>query len=150
MVEDSRYRTLAWLNAYIVSANMTRDNAVTPLTKTVFYSDPDYELLELFSTKGFDVAFAVGNPTSRSLLDWDQTTYGYQETVPIIIYCIDKDGITGIKTKQKAEMELRRIFETYYHPNHRSFSTTRSLDKNMGSFTLYGTEYSLTYVRDET
>ena len=53
--------------------------------------------------------------------------YGYEEDVPIEIYCIDKSGITGTKLMWKAERELRHVAETYPEGSRRNLIRRRDM-----------------------
>lgn len=150
MAEDARYRTKYYLESYIVNANLTKDDDATQISFIVAFGNPDYPITKVFLTKGVDLVYSIGEPTSEPLLGADQTAYGYTEHVPIRTFCIDKTGITGTKLKWKAERELRRITETYPLGSQRSLERRGDNDKRLGSTILYSTEFILNYRRDIT
>ncbi len=141
-VEDARYRTVDYL-----TDSTTGLNSANLPNYIIAYGYPDYPMVKVFKTKGVDLVFSIGEPNSSPLMDCDQSPYGYEEHVPITIFCIDKDNITGTKLKWQAETELRRICEDYPTGSLRSFERRRDNDQRLGSTILYSTEYMLSYTR---
>jgi len=155
MVYDARNRTKVFLTTYLTAGNMKEDNGATNAAFIVHFSDPPYPLkLVFFGDKNIDIIFAVDTPVSTAKLDWDGYIIGYRETVPIHIFTVDKTGITGTELRWKAEVELRRIVETY--PIDAAVDTYRSLnrvsknDRWMGGWIRHSVTYNLTYERDTT
>lgn len=155
MVYDARDRAKIFLDTKLTAANMKEDDTVTNAAFIVSYADPPYPLkLVFYGTKNIDIIFTVDTPTTTPKVDWDGTIIGYKETVPIHIFTVDKTGITGTELRFRAEVELRRIVETY--PVDPAVDTYRSLDrisKNdrwMGGWILHSVTYNLTYERDTT
>jgi hypothetical protein len=143
MVEDARYRTKILLDTYLLAANLTEDDNSTQVKFIVAYADPDYPLVRVFFDKLVDLVFCVGTPDSIAL----PVGIGYEENVPITIWCIDKTGITGTKLRWKAEAELRRIVETYPTGSLRNWQRLGDNEKNLGSTILYSVNYVLRYKR---
>jgi len=150
MVYDARDRTKVYLDTYLDNANLTKDDDTTQISFIVAYADPNYPLLRVFNDKAIDLVFCVGNPESQAVLDSDHYPIGYEENVPITVWCIDKASITGTKLRWKAEAELRRICETYPLGSVRSLERLRDNDANLGSTILYSREFNMKYVRDTT
>ena len=151
MAQDARYRTKAWLDTYLVPANVTKDDDVSHATFQVMFAFPDYPLTREFKSPSVVcVIYAVGEPTSTPTRNYNQSAYGYDEQVPIFICSMDKTGVTGTLVKWKAEAELRRITETYYEGSLRGLDRRADRDQRFGSETLYMTEYTLRYWRDTT
>jgi len=138
-VQDTRYRTKVYLETYLSSSALPN--------YIVAYGNPDYPITRVFKEKGIDVIFSISEPNSTPLMGHDQTPYGYEEHVPITIFCIDKSNITGTKLKWQAETELRRILETYPLGSLRSLERRRDNDIRIGSTILYSTEFILNYRR---
>jgi len=138
-VQDARYRTKVYLETYL------SDSALP--NYIVAYGNPDYPITRVFKEKGIDVVFSIGEPNSTPLMGHDQTPYGYEEHIPITIFCIDKSNITGTKLKWQAETELRRVLETYPLGSLRSLERRRDNDTRLGSTILYSTELILNYRR---
>jgi hypothetical protein len=143
MSEDARYRTKILLDTYLLAANLTEDDNSTQVKFIVAYADPDYPLVRVFFDKFVDLVFCVGTPDSIAL----PVGIGYEENVPITIWCIDKTGITGTKLRWKAEAELRRIVETYPTGSLRNWQRLGDNEKNLGSTVLYSVNYVLRYKR---
>jgi hypothetical protein len=154
MVDDARYRTKVFLDHAthgLQGANMLKDDALTELSFITAYGDPTYPMDRVFyDPKHVDVVFSIFTPDSEPLVDWDGVVYGYRERVPIHIYTVTKQGISGPKARWQAEAELRRIVETYPFGSYRSLQRIRDMDRDMGGWTLFGVEYILTYERDTT
>lgn len=156
MVDDARYRTRdyleGWTNASTAlnSANLTKDDDSTQVSWITCFGDPPYPMTRVFMDCDIDLVFNVGEPNSTPLMDCDQAAYGYEEHVPITVFCVDKPGITGTKLKWKAEAELRRICENYPTGSLRGLERRRDNDQRVGSMILYSTEYVLNYRRDTT
>jgi len=149
MPEDARYRTKVYLETYLDNSNLTEDDDWTEVTFIVAYADPDYPLIRVFAEL-VDLVFAIGDPDSIPLKNADHSVYGYEEHVPITVWCVDKSGITGTKLKWKAEAELRRILEEHPLGSIRSFERIQDYDQNLGSTVLHSRKFILKYVRDTT
>ena len=135
-VEDARYRNKVYLETWLSSTALPN--------YIVAYGEPDYPLIRVFKEKSVDLVFSIGTPDSVAL----PVGVGYEEHVPITIWCIDKSNIFGTKLRWQAETELRRICETY--PTGGSMFTWQRLDdneKNLGSTVLYSVNYVLRYKR---
>ena len=145
--QDARQRTKVYLETYILDANITKDNDLTQATWTVFFGFPDYPLSRIFKDKAVDLVFCVDTATSKSMRDFRQYPYAYDEVVPIEIFAVDKTGITGTKLRWKAEAELRRITEAYPLASIRWIVRGQENQKNLGSQTLYSVKYELGYIR---
>jgi len=152
MAQDARYRTKVYLDTYLDNANLTKDNGETQVTFITCFSNPPYPIFRLFSyaEKEIDLVFAIGDPETTPLMGHDQKPYGYEEKIPICIFCVDKPGITGTKLRWKAEAELRRILENYPYGSLRQLERVRDNDQNLGSTTLYSRELILRYKRSTT
>jgi len=152
MATDARYRMKVYLDTNIVNANLTKDNGTTQVVEAVIYENPPYPILKEFraASSPVDLLFCIGDPNSTPTLNLDQTPYGYEEHVPIKTRCIDKYGITGTKLKSKAEIELRRILETYSTGSQLSVDSREDDDEDLGSTVLYGTKFVIKYWRDPT
>lgn len=94
--------------------------------------------------------YVIGQSNSTSMLDCDQSAYGYVEHVPIRICTVDGTDVTGTALQWKMEAELRYVFETYPSGTWRSLSFMRSLDHALGGMWLYDREYELNYERETT
>jgi len=145
--QDARQRTKVYLETYILDANITKDDDLTQATWTVFFGFPDYPLSRIFKDKAVDLVFCVDTATSKSMRDFRQYPYAYDEVVPIEIFAVDKTGITGTKLRWKAEAELRRITEAYPLASIRWIVRGQENQKNLGSQTLYSVKYELGYIR---
>jgi len=145
--QDARQRTKVYLETYILDANITKDNDLTQATWKVFFGFPDYPLSRIFKDKAVDLVFCVDTATSKSMRDFRQYPYAYDEVVPIEIFAVDKTGITGTKLRWKAEAELRRITEAYPLANIRWVTRVGDNEKKLGSQTLYSVKYELGYIR---
>lgn len=151
MVYDARNRTKTFLTTYLTAGNMLEDDDATPAAFIVHFSDPPYPLkLVFFGDKNVDIIFSIDTPTTTSVLNWDGYIIGYREAVPIHIFTVDKTGITGTELRWKAEVELRRIIETYPMGSYRSLNQITKNDQWMGGWTLHSVTYTLTYERDTT
>jgi len=135
VVEDARYRMKVFLETYLDSA--TLPNFI------VAYENADYPMVRVFTDKVVDLIFCVGTPDSTAL----PIGVGYEEKVPITIWCVDKSNISGTKLRWKAETELRHITETYPTGSLRTFERLSDNEKNLGSTVLYSVNYVMRYKR---
>lgn len=150
LVDDARHRQKVYLDTYWASGNC-EDDAGNPLVTVVMYTMPDYPLsLELKSPSDIDVIITVGKPESKPIRGHDWNPIGYEETVPVGIWCMDKTNVTAVKAVWQCEAELRRITETYPTGSLRGLDKTSDGTKVLGSATLYNTEYQLNYRRGTT
>ena len=145
--QDARQRTRTYLATYIVDANLTHDDDLTQAAWISAFGLPDYPLSRVFKDKAVDVIFSVGTASAKSMRDFRQYPYAYEEIVPIEIFAVDKTGITGTKLRWKAEAELRRISEAYPLASVRWISRVSDNEKKLGSQTLYSVKYELGYIR---
>jgi len=152
LVEDARYRTKVYLEAYLDESKLLHDDDATPAAFAVMYAYPNYPLtLEFFHvTDPVDLLFLIGKPNSTALLQGDQTAWGYREHVPITISCVDKTGITGTILLWKAEAELRRITEEHPLGSQRSLKTMGDDELRLGSTVIYQAKYIVNYQRNLT
>ena len=153
MVEDARYRTKVFLEAYLENENITLDNGETQATVLVCYANPPYPLTRLFSVDGknVDVMITVDTPESKPMLDVAKYTIGYIEHIPVTINCVDKTGITATNLRWKAETELRRIVEEHPFGSLRIWSVMKPQDVRLeGSMVIHRVTYVLMYMRDTT
>ena len=145
--QDPRYRTKVYLETYLDSNNLLCDDRYTSVNYIVTFEDPNYPLIRVFNDKKIDLVFCIGDPETTPLMNADQTPYGYEEMVPITVWCIDKSDIDGEKMKWQAERELRRILETYPLGSLRSFNRISDNDVNLGSTVLHSRKFLLRYRR---
>jgi hypothetical protein len=149
---DSRGQVKGFLMSNLDCNNITRDDDSTKADYCVMYDNPDYSLVKEFSAPidSVDGIFAIGIPNSVPLIDGDHTVYGYDECVPILIYTIDKVGVSGSRLQGKMEAELRRACDS---DSARAGSMHVYLEKcverktRMGSNFTYSTEFILKFSR---
>ena len=152
-VDDPRYRMKVYLDTYLTAANLLEDNGVTEASFIVCFANPDYPIGKILITKSVDLVFTCGEPNSVPLPGFNHKPYGYEESVPITVYTVNKSGITAENLKQQAEAELRRIAETYPAPTATTLhliASTRSATQRYGGQSIYGQTYVWTYRRDMT
>ncbi len=149
-VDDPRYRMKAWLDTYLLAANLEKDDASTAATFTVCFDNPDYPIPRVFIDKAVDLVFTVGEPASEPLLNADKSTHSYRETVPVEIFVVNKTGLTAVNLKWQAERELRRIAETYMFSSVRTIRATAPRPFNAGSTMISSYQYTINYLRDTT
>jgi len=148
MVDDSRYRTKVYLDTYLSSAAITKNDDTTLASYITAYSDPQYPLkMVLFEPKNVDAIFSIEPPDTQPLIAWDKKAYAYHEQVPITIYTVDKTGINGLKLENKCAQELRRIFEAYPTGSVRFVKRIHHDIKDMGGWNLYTATYLADYTR---
>ena len=145
--QDARQRTRTYLATDILDANLTHDDDLTQAAWISAFGLPDYPLSRVFKDKAVDVIFSVGTASAKSMRDFRQYPYAYEEIVPIEIFAVDKTGITGTKLRWKAEAELRRISEAYPLASVRWISRVSDNEKKLGSQTLFSVKYELGYIR---
>lgn len=157
MVEDSRYRTKDYLDTYIDEDNLTYDDDSTLADYAVMYAYPPYPFIMEFirdernpTITLNELLFMVNKPQVVALYNLDRTIYGYEESIPIHVYAVDKPSLTAEKILWKAEAELRRVLETYPYGSVRKLSETRPSRIEFGAFLLDGFTLTLSYVRGTT
>lgn len=149
-VDDPKHRTKAWLDTYLNSDNITLDDGAERCQLITAYGTPDYSMTRVFLGKGVDVVYSLSDSSSTASIDWDGTAIGYQEQIPIAVFCIDKEDVTALNLKWKAEAELRRIMEENPLGSYRSLERRGDTNISLGSSTIYGFNFVLTYNRDTT
>ena len=132
---------------------MLKDDEVTQLEFITQYGDPTYPFKRvMYDPKNNDLVFGVFTAESEAMVDFDGSVYGYVERVPVKIYSVTKQGITGPEARWKAEAELRRIVENnpLSADNYRSIQRMSDNEVDMGGWMLFSVNYILTYERDLT
>lgn len=150
MVDDARVRTRVFLTTYLSAAAITEDNGTTLAPYTICYENPPYPLKRIFYDKANDACITLGAPTSESEKTFDGSVKGYLEHVPITIYTIDTQTVTGEMLIWKIEAEIRRVVETYWTGSFRSIGGIKPNSHPFDGWTLYSKTYDLTYERDKT
>lgn len=152
-ISDSRDHVREFLISKLNWNNITRDDGSTKADCCIMYDNPEYSLFKEFNAAvdSVDGIFAIGIPNSVPLINSDHTVYGYDDHVPIVIYTIDKVGVSGARLQGRMESELRRVCDTddaragpmHVHLERRSDRRTR-----IGSKTLYTTEFVFSFQRN--
>jgi hypothetical protein len=150
MVDTAQTRTKTFLTTYWTAGSVTKDNGVTEANILFAFDWPDYPLIRVFIDKDVDGVVSIGQASSKVILDTDHYPIGYDESVPITLCTVDKQGITGIKLLGQIEAELRRIDEQYPLGSVRRITGTSPKTQRLGSYFLFSIEYSLGYRRDLT
>jgi hypothetical protein len=153
-VANAQNQVRTFLAVHLNADNITKDNGSEKAVYCVIYADPNYSVLQEFSAfdDPVDGVYAVGVPRTEPLFSCDKTVYGYDESVPLFTYTIDKVGITSARLESKMGTELRRVCETHsigtqYRGRLESWGRTK---KQIGSAVLYIAEYVLNYRRGAT
>ena len=141
--QDARQRTKVFLGKHLLAANITKDNNTTQASYITCWANPSYPIQKVFVTKGVDLVFSVGIPSSQAL----RVRSRYEEVVPITTHSTDKTGITGTKLRWKGELELRRIVKDYSAGSFRALQKIEDNDEPLGSLILYSTMFTLNYRR---
>ena len=139
---------LAFNNAVSAGDSYVLNLTSTAVSYIVAYGLPNYPLTRVFVDKGVDLIFSIGEPIAEPLFNTDQVPFNYEEHVPITVFTVDKTGITGTELKNKAEVELKRLCETYPTGSQRSMERIGDKDLIIGKTIIYGTEWTLNYRRD--
>jgi hypothetical protein len=151
-MQDPRYRSLLFLNTYLLQANLYRVDAITPLVEWVMWEDHCLSTHKLYYDNNLDCVYSIGSATSRPIHNWMHNTIGYTEMVPVTVNAIDPVGSNseGTRTLWTCEQELRRIVETYFGGELgvlRRFESITPETTDMGGWKLYKTKNNLEYQR---
>jgi hypothetical protein len=138
-----------FLDTYL-TLSITEDDGVSQASCIVAYDLPDYPLHRVFIDKAVDVVFSVGQASSKPVIDDDHYQIGYDETVPITVFCMDKAGLTAAKTLEKAEADLRHTFEDHWAGSIRKLATTKPQTVRIGGTYFWAMQYDVNYLRDKT
>jgi hypothetical protein len=150
---DSRDQVREFLVSNIDGNNLTRDDDSTRADHCVMYDNPDYSLLKEFSgiDDPVDGIFVVGIPNSVPVADSDHTVISHDENVPVLVYTMDKVGVSGARLQGKMESELRCVCDSdsvrtgsmHVHLERRGERKIR-----VGSSFMYSTEFVFKFSRD--
>jgi len=159
-IQDARYRMKVYLDTYITDANLTADDDATELVNAVMYAYPPYPLdLEFIADYRtgrnpydiIDIGFFIDKPTAKARYSSARTIYGYEESIPIHVHCVDRPGVTSELLLWKAEDELRTVLSTYPEQvNWRFISETKDNTLRFGATTVHGFTLTISYVREST
>jgi len=158
MVEDARQRTITYINAYDIPANITKDNGTTAAYIINQFEKPPFAPLTriIFSPKNVDGIRTVHTPTSEALHDWKKEIYAYKETVPVTLDAFTKQGITADKLRWKMEQDLRNTVELYpmlgatgYGSAVRMLPRMIPVERNLGMLKVSSVKYDLEYKRSD-
>ncbi len=145
---DASYLTRVMLETYVRDTSLTKDNNSSLASWASFFENPPYPLASEFNGDNkIDCAYVIGEATSAPEVSGDQIVRRYQEKIPIHIYTMDREGITGRAMKHKMVSELRYVLETYPIGSQRVLEEGRSSDKALGSMWLYDQTFTLSYKR---
>lgn len=148
MAADPRERTKTWIETYYTAGDAMKDDGTSQLGVQVMYESPDYPMeLEFKAPSVVDVIVAIGQPNSSALIGHDRTIQAYEEHVPIKIYAVNKSGVTAVKAIWQVEAALRTVAEEHPEGSQRDFENRRPATQVLGSTTLYGSEWMLSYRR---
>lgn len=149
---DPRYRTKVYLDTYLRTAQITKDDDSTTADFGVIFNNPPYQIWREFrGTSNMEGLFVVDQPKSTPLLDGlTRAPYGYEEHVPVHILTVNSTGCSGSALAWKMEAELRYVCETYPTGSLRDLDYRGKRDIDLGGMTLYDTEYVMTYKRSTT
>jgi hypothetical protein len=155
MISDARSLTRTFLTTYLIDTNIVRDDGAMEATYCVIYKNGRYPIIKEFQAlcDPVDGVYAVGEPETRQLFDAvTRKVYAHDEKVPIFVYTINKVGVTGTRLKMVMERELRRVCETYpiVSQQHGRLERLGGTHKQIGSITLYSTEFVLSFKRSIT
>lgn len=145
---DARYMTKVYLERYLKPTNLLQDHGA-PAVYAVIYAYPPYPIDREFNAASdpVDLLFLVGEVESNPVRGLKLETFGYDESVPVTVCCVDKTGLTGTMLKWTAEAELRRVLETYPYGSIRAIKASKGEPQRMGTFTVYSSTVTLRYVR---
>ncbi len=145
---DAREQTKTFLDTYLVPANITQDDDSTPANIHTVWAHAEYPLREVFFGKNRDAVFTIKAPDSTVITDHTGAPMGYNEKVPIEIFTVNKEGITGDYLLWKCERELRRILEAeWLGTAYRNILRLTPSTRDMGGWFMYSVEYIITYER---
>jgi len=147
-VDDPRERSKTWLDTYLPSETLKKNDGSTAATYITCWANPPYPISKVYVTKGVDLIFAINRGNSNPLVDSDHYTIGYEEKISILSCAIDKTGISGDNLMWQGEKALRHICETYPLGSLRNFETMIPKTQSLGSTILYSVECVLEYERD--
>jgi hypothetical protein len=152
---DPRYRMKVWMDAYLRTAQITKNDDSTTADWACIFNDPPYHIdLEFRGSSNMEGLYVIDQPESIPRIDAvTHAPYAYDEKMPIHIMTINSTGCTGTALQHKMEAELRYICETYPIPaaapySIRSMTVRRKRDIDIGGMRIYDTEYLLDYIRD--
>jgi hypothetical protein len=151
-ISDSRDQVREFLISNLDCNSITRDDGSTKADYCIMFDNPDYSLLKEFSAADdpVDGIFAIDIPNSVPLVDSDYTVYGYDEYVPILIYTIDKEGVSGARLQGKMESGIRRVCDSdsaRAGPMHVYLERRGDRRTRIGSRTLYTAEFVFSFKR---
>jgi len=139
---DARYLTKVYLDNYL---------NISGVNFACLFEKPNYPMqLEFKGASNMDLLFLIGQPNSEPNIDFDKTTCGYEEKVPITISCVNK--FTDIQTTQLLQIgedALRKVLQD--HPEGASLRTLgvmRDRTEHLGSTILYSRECIMNYSRE--
>ena len=158
MVEDARQRTIKYIEAYDIPANITKDNDTTEAYIINQFENPPFIPLTriIFSPKNVDGIRTPHTPTSEAIHDWKKEIYAYKENVPITLDAFTKQGITADKLRWKMEQDLRNTVELYpmlgatgYGSAVRMLPRMSPVERNLGMLKISSVRYDLEYKRSD-
>jgi hypothetical protein len=149
---DVRYRTKYWMGTLPVTPiTLYKDDGATQASYILSFANADYPIIKVFVNKGRDLIFSIDTGESEGLIQADRSAYGYDESVPIELFAINKVGITATNLIEQGYQELRRIAETYPTGSVRRTGRMTETTKSLGatSFYMFSQKYMLEYTREK-
>jgi hypothetical protein len=150
-VSDAQSQLATRLTAGLNTDNITKDNCSERAAYQVMFANPNYEIVQEFYslTDPLDGIYVVGESKTEQLIDASRLVYGYDEHVPVFVYTVDKEGISGTLLRRKMEAELRRVCEEAFSKDRHYGHLERHGDQRRVSngLTVYSTEFIWSFSR---
>jgi len=158
LVTDSRYRTKTYLQTYLLGAALPHlDDGVTNASTVFMFAGADYPLLLELLPGGNDVDVVVTIDKATSTPRWTYLTYpyGFDETLKLELWAINKEGLTAMRLIDEMEEAIKKVVTDY--PRYSVLGNIRALPKidnppkslaeGLDKYTLYNSTITLKYTR---
>lgn len=150
MPEDVRKTLRDLIVAQITAGSITDDGGGLASFHILFELPPLTLLRDFLLSQSFSALITVGRMRVTPKRIINGVPLIYDGVYPVSTWCVDKNGITGIKLKHKLDAEVESIFED----NPGSFSQLvggiEDDDHKVGSTMLYNTRFLIKHKRYST
>lgn len=126
------------LKAKLDSAALTKDDGAAKARWKVMEEYPPWILVrDFFVAQGYDLLFTVSRLREEAQRIIQDVPMQYEGRYPVKIWAIAKTGIDGVKLREKAFGEVKRVFKENPVGSRQSLNILEDDDRPLGGYMLY-------------
>lgn len=147
---DPRCRHKIYLDEYLTTAAIKKDDGVTNASWRVMFDEPDFHWVRLFDVLSLDAVIMVSRGDTKALSQYNKVPYAFDETCTLKVYAINKSTVTAVNLVEQIEQEIRNALSDYAvasGSSFRSLERVKAFTDKVSGVEVHGLELTLRYVR---